>query len=115
MRSHLLPDDLLHRRRDLVTLAIRKEILSELLTAQRTLAELPVQLRQNVAKVSVRDRLYLIENLLVSLLWNHALLRVSATARRTEQLFKYVFQIELPTPAKILRKRKRHTVSVVHL
>ena len=86
-----------------------------MLAAYSSLGEISVELGKNVYKRSVGDFLDTIQDLLVALLGNDSLRRISAAARCAEQFLKDVFQIQLSAPSEILGKRDRYAVAVVDL
>ena len=83
-RQALICQQFLNRIRDRIVAAVCEEIFGEMLACKRTLRKLFVQTRKNGYHIVVGHLFHLVQNLLVSLLGNDSLLRITAAARCAE-------------------------------
>ncbi len=111
----LLCKNLSYAISDSLILAVCKEELLELSTAESALNKLSVEILEDVADVGVSNLLHLVEDLLVSLLGNSSLTRIAKTPLGNEELLKYVLEIELTAPAPTLCEGHSDCVTVVYL
>ena len=114
-RQSFLCEDLLYALCDSVALAVRKEELLEVLTAESAENKLAVKVFKNIYHIGVSYLLNLVEDLLVSLLGNGSLTGITKTPLGNEELLEYVLKVKLAAPAPALCKRHRNCISVVNL
>ena len=75
-----------------------------MLSGYRALDQILIQILEDRYQIRMRYFLNSIQNLLVALLRNNSFRRITAAARRAEQLLKNVLQIQLSAPAKVLQQ-----------
>ena len=106
--SFILQQGLRHQFLDgggqLLVLAGGEEVLGEVLTGEGALDEVAVQILQDVGQVAESNGAHAVQDLLVALLGDNALLGVALAVAEAEQLLEDVLEVQLAAPAEALGK-----------
>ena len=86
-----------------------------MLTGEGTLDEVAVQILQDVGQVAESNGAHAVQDLLVALLGDNALLGVALAVAEAEQLLEDVLEVQLAAPAEALGKGQGHRVAVVDM
>ena len=84
-----------------------------MLTGEGALDEVAVQILQDVGQVAESNGAHAVQDLLVALLGDNALLGVALAMAEAEQLLEDVLEVQLTAPAEALGKGQGHRVAVV--
>ena len=101
--------------RDRLILAGREKELREMLSADRFLQEVLIDVLQNAQHIPMSHFFHLVQDLLVPLLRYHPLRRIAIAFAKAEGLGEDLLQLQLSAPAEVLREGKRDGVSVIDL